>query len=543
MSNSDSIPVYEAIARTLADNGIDTMFGLVGEGNLFIANSFVLDHGGAYIAAANEAGAVMMALGYASVSGKIGVATVTHGPGLTNTITCLVEAVRARQPLVLVCGDTAGVDIENFQKIDQRELVTATGSGFEQVRSAATALRDVAHAFRRAAVERRAIVLNVPVDIQVEKIAYQPTPMRIPQTRGLVPVSDDIDNAVGIIAASRAPVVVAGRGAISPESRASLIRLAERIGAPLMTSVRAKDLFAGEAFNLGICGTLSSPEAVEIVLSADCIIGFGAAMGPFTTSMGSYLKDKRIIYNNIDPSEIGKRFTPDAGLVGDAGLVADAIVELMDMAEIPASGFRDVIAARPPAPPEPDEDLGTATTMDIRKLMDWIDRTFPKDRVFVGCGGRYLKFGWKRIAIDGPASLVNPAFGAIGFGMPQSIGAAVAAPDRPILMLAGDGSFMIGGIGEFNTAVRYGLDIVVIVVNDGAYGAEHKHLRNHNVDPSLTMFNWPEFADVAVALGGQGYTVRGAGDLPGAAQAIRDRKGPLLIDVKIDPDCVPAGAA
>jgi thiamine pyrophosphate-dependent acetolactate synthase large subunit-like protein len=538
----DVLQTSAAIARVLIDNNITNMFGLVGEGNLFIANSFVHDWGGNYIAAGNEAGAVMMACGFASVSGEIGVATVTHGPGLTNTMTCLVEAVRARLPIVLVCGDTAVEDSVNFQKINQRELVFATGAGFEQVRSAATALQDTAHALRRAVIERKAIVLNVPVDIQTQELAWKPTPARIPQTRGLVPASDDIDNAVGIIAASRAPIVVAGRGAIRAETRASLVRLAERIGAPLMTTVRSKDLFRGEPFNLGICGTLSSPEAVEIVLASDCIISFGAAMGPFTTSMGSFIKDKRIIYNNVDGSEIGKRFTPDAGLIGDAGLVADAIVDLLDMAEIPPSGFRDVIAARPEPPAPLEEDLGTSDTMDIRRLMDWLNETLPSDRIFVGCGGRYLKYGWKRIAVDGPASLVNPAFGAIGFGMAQSIGAAVARRDRPVLMLAGDGSFMLGGVGEFNTAVRYGLDIIVVVVNDGAYGAEHRHLRNHNLDPQLTMFKWPEFADVAVALGGQGVTVRGPSDLPRAAQAIRDRAGPLLIDVKIDPDRIPAAA-
>src|SRR5690606_18510560 len=121
---------------------------------------FARECGGRYVAAAHEGSAVLMALGYAQVTGKVGVATVTHGPGLTNTITALIEGVKGTTPIVLLAGDTAVTDKDNFQNVPQREHVLATGAGFEQMRAPETFAEDMATAFRRAQVERRPIVLN-----------------------------------------------------------------------------------------------------------------------------------------------------------------------------------------------------------------------------------------------------------------------------------------------------------------------------------------------------------------------------------------------
>ena len=115
----------------------------------------------------------------------------------------------------------------------------------------------------------------------------------------------------------------------------------------------------------------------------------------------------------------------------------------------------------------------------------------------------------------------------------------MACADRPALLVTGDGGFMLGGLAEFSTAVRHGCDLVVVVCNDSSYGAEDVQLTNRGMDPSIARFSWPDFAPVAVALGGQGVTVRTMGDLQSALDAIEARQGPLLIDLKLDPDTVP----
>ncbi|MCK9920292.1 ABC transporter substrate-binding protein [Microbacteriaceae bacterium K1510] len=169
--------VHAAIAQALVDHDVDTMFGLVGDANLFMVDSFTRNHNGRFISAANEAGATLMAIGYATISGKPGIVTTTHGPALVNTLTALVEGVRSSTPVVLLCGDTAVANLKSAQKIPQRELIVATGAGFEQLRAPATLAEDIATAFRRAVVERRPIALNIPIDFQWQDVDYQAAPV------------------------------------------------------------------------------------------------------------------------------------------------------------------------------------------------------------------------------------------------------------------------------------------------------------------------------------------------------------------------------
>jgi thiamine pyrophosphate-dependent acetolactate synthase large subunit-like protein len=122
--------------------------------------------------------------------------------------------------------------------------------------------------------------------------------------------------------------------------------------------------------------------------------------------------------------------------------------------------------------------------------------------------------------------------------MGNAIGASFGAPGRPTLLVTGDGGFMLGGLAEFNTAVRHGVDLVVVLFNDAAYGAEHIQFRNKNMDPAISTFDWPDFGPVATALGGRGYTVRNLEQLDEALDAVQTRDRPVLIDIRIDPDKV-----
>ena len=233
----------------------------------------------------------------------------------------------------------------------------------------------------------------------------------------------------------------------------------------------------------------------------------------------------------------------DAALAGDPAAVADAIVRALDEAEISASGFRtealsDALAAFSPVAGLPG--MGTSTTVDSRRAVYRLGKAVPEERTVVVDGGRFMGSAWQYLDVPEPRAYVHCInFGAIGLGVSYGIGAAVGAKGRPTLVVCGDGGFMLGGLVEFNTAVRHGLDLVVILCNDSAYGAEHVQFRNKNMDPSLSTFAWPQFADVARSLGGDGVTVRSAADLDAAEAAIHARKRPLLIDLKCDPDHMP----
>ena len=162
---------HEILAQSLAAHEVRHLFGLVGDANLFLVDAFQRGNSGQYVACHHESNAVLAALGYAQVSGRVGVATITHGPALTNVVTALVEGVRGCIPMVLLCGDTPPGDLEHLQRIGQREVVAATGAGFVEMRSPETAATDLARAFRQAALERRPVVFNMRVDLM-----WQPAP-------------------------------------------------------------------------------------------------------------------------------------------------------------------------------------------------------------------------------------------------------------------------------------------------------------------------------------------------------------------------------
>jgi acetolactate synthase-1/2/3 large subunit len=535
---SQEFYAYQSIARATYEHGVDTMFGLMGDANLFMVDSFVRDYGGRFIPAAHEGSSVLMALAYAHVSGKVGVATVTHGPALTNCMTALTEAARGHMPMVVLAGDTPVDNPRHLQSIDQREVVKATGAGFEQLRTPETVGKDVARAFYRAQVERRPIVLNMPADFMWQEVTHDVQVLDVFTAPGGVAQGEILDNAIGMIASARRPLILAGGGAVG--ARDQLIQLADRLEAPLATTLKAKGLFNDHPYNIDIFGTLSTPAAYDLIAQSDCIVCFGTALHDFTTDRGKLMKDKRIVQIDVEPTAIGGGLHPDAALVADASLTAETILYWLNEAEIPSSGFtRDLDIATLTTHPAGAKRTSDGFVNYVHAL-ERLEDALPKDRVLVTDGGRFMTEVWCRLSVPNPQSFVCTVnFGAIGLGLQEAAGAGLAAPDRPVVLFSGDGGFMMGGINEFNTAVRLGLDLIVIVANDSAYGAEHIQFIDRKMDPSLTEFHWPSFAEIAKSLGGEGIEVHSDAELETALVALKNRKGPFLIELRLDPHDVP----
>jgi len=534
---------HETLAKALVDHQITTVFGVLGDANLYAMHAFQRQCGGTFVSMSNEAGGVLAANGYARTSGRLGVATVTHGPALTNTLTALVESVRDHTPLLLIAGDTAVADRENFQNISQRDVVMPTGAGFEQVRTPGTLAEDLATAVRRAVLERRPVVLNVPVEFQWEQVEYESAPSRWLAAQAAMPDPAVMDRAVGVVASAKRPLVLAGQGAATPDARKALLRLAGRIGAPVATTLRARDLFRGEPHNLGVFGSLSDEVALDAIMKSDCIVAFGASLNRWTTAEGSLLDDKRVVHVDVARTALARHSDVHVGVVGDATAVADSLVEWLDQAEVGPTGFASPelaqrLAARSAAN---FQELSTEATVDIRVVLGRLESAFPRERTLVLDGGRFIFHAFRQLHVPEPSAYVHTVnFGSIGLGMGNAIGAAYGSPERPVLLVTGDGGFMLGGLAEFSAAVRHGLDLVVVVLNDGAYGAEHIQLRNRDMDPSITTMAWPDLGPVATALGGHGWTVRTLAELDEALAAVDRRDRPMLIDVKLDPDAVPS---
>lgn len=536
-------PTFQLLADCLAAHGVDTLFGLIGDANLYMVDTWVRAGSGRYVACTHEANAVLAALGFAQVTGRVGVATITHGPALTNIVTALTEGARGGIPAVVLCGDTAPQDLEHLQKIDQREIVKATGAGFVEMRSPQTAAADLAQAFRRAALERRPVVFNMRADLQWTETDALPLVRPVPLIRAAVPEGDDFDEALGMIASVRRPLILAGRGAI--DARAALLALARRLQAPVATTLKASGLFRGEDHDLGVFGGLSTPATVAAILQSDCIIAFGASLSRQTTEAGSYLQGKRVIQILADPLENPRRTEPTLLLIGDPAAVAGRMIEVLDEAEIPPSGnagpdLAEALAAQARARAVMPGFAPTAPgTIDYEPAMRRLDAALPADRVLVADLGRFVLTAWRALGVTDPRHFVYSCnFGAIGCGLAEAIGAAVAAPGKTTVLMAGDGGFLLGGLAELNTAIRENLDLVILLCNDGSYGAEHIQFTAKAMSPALSMISPPDFAAVARAMGAPGYRVTSPEDLDAAISALNRRKGPMLIDLRLDPEKV-----
>ncbi|MGW4424785.1 thiamine pyrophosphate-binding protein [Streptosporangium sp. NPDC004631] len=531
--------VHQVLARGIADLGVSTLFGLMGDGNLWLIDSFVKEQGGTYVGATHEANAVLMASGFAQRSGGIGVATVTHGPGLTNTVTALTDAARGRIPMVVIAGDTPAEMRDHSQKLAQREVVIPTGAGFELMRSPATALVDLATAFRRAVAERRPVVLNIPRQLQLAVTEDAGTVVipSAPQSPG--PDPEALDVALGIVASARRPLILAGRGA--EHARDGLVALADHIGALLATTLQGQSIFQGHAYDLGLFGSLSTETALEAIGEADCVISFGAGLNRHTTVEGALLSGKAVVQCDMHPEALGRYAPVDATVLGDAGRVAEAMLTSLVEAEIGGLRARDESLARRLAE-ERERTLGHDSPegpLDVRAALAQIARAIPEGRSVTTDLGRFVIDAWKAVTVTAPRAYVHTNnFGSIGLGMGYAIGMTYARPDEPVVLVTGDGGFMMGGLAELGTAVRHGRDLIVVVVDDGAYGAEHVQFRNRGLDPDLTTFAWPDIAGVARALGAEALTVRVPADLDGVAEFVRTRRGPVLIDLLVAPEAV-----
>ena len=535
---SSHLHVYQSIARAVHEHSVDTVFGLMGDANLFMVDSFVRDCGGRFVPAAHEGSSVLMALAYTHVSGKVGVATVTHGPALTNCMTALTEGARGHVPLVILAGDTPADNPRHLQSIDQREVVKATGAGFEQIRAPETVGKDVARAFYRAQVERRPIVLNMPADFMWQEIEHDLQVLDVFTAPGGVAQGDILDKAIGMIASARRPLILAGGGAVA--AREQLIALADRLEAPLATTLKAKGLFNNHPYNIDIFGTLSTPAAYDLIAQSDCIVCFGTALHDFTTDRGKLMQNKRIVQIDVEPTAIGGGLHPDAALVADAGLTAETILYWLNEAEVPSSGFTRELDVETLTMHPAGAQKNTKGYVNFVHALERLEEALPQERLLVTDGGRFMTEVWCRLSVPNPQSFVGTVnFGAIGLGLQEAIGAGVAAPDRPVVLFTGDGGFMMGGINELNTAVRLGLDLIVVVANDSAYGAEHIQFIDRKMDPSLTEFHWPSFAEVARSLGGEGAEVTSKEELETALVALKNRKGPFMIELRLDPHEVP----
>jgi len=382
-------------------------------------------------------------------------------------------------------------------------------------------------AFADARSRRRPVLVDVPVDVQDEELDddWEHEPARI-DIRAQRPSDAEVRRAVDALAGCTRPLVLAGRGAA--HARAAVAVVAEKLGALLGTTLLAKGLFDGNEWNLGIVGGYSSEAALRLLADVDAVLAFGASLGSFTTREGELLRGRRVVHVDLETPP------PNDGRVvvrADAREAARMLVDALNG----GSGLRTdatpaILAAAPSARPAPADGL-----LDPHRLMDDLNAAIPRDaRVVVG-GGHFWRVPCMELAVPAAGDMLFPlGFAAVGQALPFGIGVAAADPNRPVVVVEGDGGLLMN-VAELETAARYRLPLTLVVMNDGALTAEVVRLRAAGYSERLATYPPVDFAAVARAFGWSGATPRDHAEAAEARAGMGAAGMPYLVDARILP--------
>lgn len=532
--------LFEAFAESLIAEKVQKVFGLLGDGNMSLWRCLAAQGSVAMISAAHEQAAVAMADGYARASGEVGVATVTHGPGLTQIGTSLAVAVRGRSALVVVVGQVRRSALHASQRMEQRDFVQSCGAQFVDVTGAENLAEELSGAFYTARVRRCPVVVNLDVGLQETPFdwpySYRPSTDFVP-ARPAEPEARSIDALCALLEASERPVILAGRGAMAAQAGPALVELGAQVGALLATSLPAKGLFAGEAYDVGISGTFGSEPTEELLGDADLVLGFGADIGYYTSEGGLMFPTATVARVDVQsqPERLG--LIPGPYFCGDAQATARALTGALRQRGGAKTGYRTeatraVLNRAPPVFDVPTDGL------DPRRTAAALGAALPPhSAVICGCG-HFWAFPIMYMPLRPDVSIrFSSDFGAIGQTLPFAMGAACAEPQRPQIVIEGDGAVLMN-IQEMFTAVRFGMNLVLIVWNDGGYGAEVHKLRAQQADPGIAQWKPADFMAIARGFGGDGARVTQIGQLQPALEEGVRRGGLYVVDLCVSPSVV-----
>lgn len=514
-----NVPIYETLAQAFAAEGVDTHFTLMGDGNMHWVAAMQKLPGMSTFSARHEHCAAAMAMGYHLATGKVGVASVTCGPGFTQIMTALTTAARARIPLVVFAGEAPMHAKWYNQALDQPPFAAACGAHYISAHSARRMHQCVREAFYLARHEHRPVVLGVPYDLQKEAMpnigAYQPSAAVMPRAERLPPHPRQVDAVVEKLSRARCPVVLAGRGVLLSDAAKDVEEVAERSGALLTTTLLARGLFDHNPFSLGVAGGFARDIAREMGAQADLVVAFGTSLNYYTLDNGSMFPKAEIVQVDTEPAGLAHGTkSGDLHLHADARLAAAAIAEKLS-AHTPAAAVRCSALARR-IRDEPADAAAFAVdpgTLDPRRVIDELDRIIPKDFDSVSGSGHQSYFHSVMRGRKPETYHAIRAFGAIGSGLSYAIGVAAARRNGRVVLFEGDGSFLMH-IQELEMVARHRLKLLFCIFNDGAYGAEIHKLRADGVDASGSEFGYCDFSAMAKGFGLRGANVTDLGQLP-----------------------------
>lgn len=497
--------VFEGLASAVRAEGARYLFGLLGGGNERFAAALTADPDVRWIATRHEQAAVGMADGFARASGEPAVAALSHGPGITNAATHMTAARLARSPLLVVCGDHGADDRRTSpMSFDQEPLLRATIGSVTTIAGPRSLTDDLDYAFRQLRTGGGPVALNLPSHVDdaelPESWAYEPRRRTAPVTR-VSPDRGALDRVVEEVQKASRIVILAGRGAVAAGARDALVGLADRTGAVLATTLLARGLFRGCPADAGISGGFGAPSAQRFLREADLVLSFGASLNHHTTNRRSLYRQAVIVHVDTRREAFDVWEPADIGLVGDCALTAELLSSVLDerghrprntppVADLAAASAWEGI------------DLGTPDTgINPHAAVRLLDEALPTKRLVGTDIGWFMGVPGAHMDVAAPEDAFYPwFFGGVGSGLSEAMGATLARPDLPSVFFIGDGGLLLA-LSDLETMSREQIPMLVVVVDDGGFGAERLRYGHMGLPEDFADYRNPDLSAVARALG------------------------------------------
>lgn len=531
----------EYILESVITEGVDSVFGVIGEGNSHLIDRMI-DVDLEFVQARHEQAAVTMADGYARTKRGVAVCTLTHGPGVTNGATGIAAADRDNIPIVILIGDADFEGREtSLQYLDHPTFAKPISVYQTRIETVETIAETMKRAFDRARTRSGPVIVEIPGDVQEnEAPEFEYTPTVRPRQR-IRPDRDRLAEAASLVEEADAPVVLAGGGAVRSGAGEVLASFAEHVGAPIATTYFGRSVLPeSHPMVSGIAGTFMTPANDELVWDADVVIAAGARLSGKSTRYGNLFVDAEIVQIDIDEEAISIYHDAAVGVVADARETMTELTERVPTDPERAERVAETIADAPV--PWEDGFETQPDEIDPREFTLALSERVPTDSIVTVGSGNNTGFPAVYHPLEeGGEMFVNGNFGTMGHSLPAALGAQVGAPDRQVVCYTGDGA-LIQVIQELETGVRLGLPVIIAVLNDRSYGII-RHRQNLIYErETASSYESPDFVSIAEGFGADGAMIRSTDDLDVVDEFLdSDPDAPLLLDARTIADVARPG--
>ncbi|MEW6441295.1 MAG: thiamine pyrophosphate-binding protein [bacterium] len=526
------------VVKALRQEGVTHLFTLAG-GHLFPIYDACMDAGIRIVDTRHEQAAGHMAEAWSLLTGRMGVCAVTAGPGLTDAVTAVANACQSGSPMLVLGGRSplSQNDSGPLQDMNQLALMEPITKWARFCHQTHRIPEYIAMAFRHAMTGRPGpVYLEVPLDVLNGEVEESEARFPTQYRSTAMPAGDPrfLEEAARLLAAAERPLILAGTGCLWSGAGPALKAFAEKAGIPVITRTGGRGVLA-DSHRLALSGFLLS--LVGIMSQADVVLALGTRFNFMLMYGRLFPPPVKVIQVDIEPAELGFNRGPDVGIFGDIRLVLEGLAPL-----VPEQPDRPWAAQAKEMLETSCRETRAAIPLDSypvhpRRLVEEIREIAGKEAIYVCDGGDIMIWGSEAFPAERPASVVSTGpLGCLGVGMPFALAAKLAHPERPVVLLSGDGTFGLNGM-EIDTAVRHNLPVLCVVGNDKAWGMiKHSQEFHYGHDRVCACDLGPVRYDlVAQALGGYGELVERPEEIrPALERALKYGK-PACINVLTDP--------